>query len=128
MKKQLIPGCVLLALSLVITLGSISFLSPCVHEDGSFGTCHWAGRSCMGIGAVLGILAVMALLLRRGRRGVYLSALPACLLGILTPGTLISLCRMSSMRCRAVMQPALIILFAAAALAAAAGAICAKES
>ncbi len=128
MKKERIPALLLLVLSLVIAVGSQTFLSPCVHEDGTFGACHWAGQALLGTGAVLAALAALALCLSRARAGVYLSAVPVCALGILTPGTLISLCRMASMRCRAVMQPAMIILFSAALLCAAAGALlCAKK-
>ena len=123
MKKSLIPATVILILSLVIAIGSITFLSPCVHEDGSFGSCHWAGQALLGLGCVLGTLAALALFVKRARLGVYFSALPVCVLGILTPGMLIGLCRMSAMRCRMVMQPAMILLFSAALLCALAGAI-----
>ena len=122
MKKQVIPAIVLLILSLIIVIGSQTFLSPCVHEDGSAGPCHAAGQALLGLGCVLGVLAVFALCGKRARPGVYLSSLPVCALGILTPGTLIDLCRMRTMRCRMVMQPAMIILFAAALLCALAGA------
>jgi hypothetical protein len=123
MKKQSIPAGILLALSLVIAIGSQTFLSPCVHEDGTYGPCHWAGRTLLGLGCALGTLAILVLLIRRARFGVYISVLPLCVLGILTPGTLIDLCRMSTMRCRMVMQPAMIILFSAALAAALTGAI-----
>ena len=123
MKKQSIPAVILLALSLVITAGSQTFLSPCVHEDGAHGVCYPAGQMLLGLGCVLGVLAVLALGLRRARLGVYLGVLPLCVLGILTPGSLMELCRMSTMRCRMVMQPAMIILFSAALLCALTGAI-----
>ena len=121
MKKQIIPGCIMLVLSLVISIGSFTFLSPCVHEDGSVGACWWAGRTLLGLGCLLGVLVVLALVSGRARFGAYLSSIAVCVLGILTPGTLISLCRMSSMHCRAVMQPAMIILFSVSAIAAAIG-------
>ena len=121
MKKQMIPGCVMLVLALVISIGSLTFLSPCIHEDGSVGACWWAGRALLGLGCLLGILAVLTLVSGRARFGTYLSSIAVCILGILTPGTLISLCRMSSMHCRAVMQPAMIILFSVSALAAVIG-------
>ena len=121
MKKQIIPGAIMLAAALVIAIGSLTFLGPCVHEDGSTGACWWAGRALLGLGCLLAVLSVFALLSRRARFGVYLSGMAVCALGFLTPGTLISLCRMSSMHCRAVMQPAMMILFAVAALAALAG-------
>lgn len=123
MKKQMIPAMILLVLSLMITIGSQSFLSPCVHEDGSFGPCHWAGQTLMGLGCVVGILAILSLCVQKARLGTYMSALPVCGLGILTPGTLIDLCHMSTMRCRMVMQPAMILLFSAALLCALVGAI-----
>ena len=123
MKKQVIPAIVMLTLSLVIVIGSQTFLSPCVHEDGSSGPCQWAGQALMGLGCALGVLAAIALCVKRARPGVYLSGLPVCALGILTPGTLIDLCRMSTMRCRMVMRPAMILLFSAALLCALAGAV-----
>ena len=128
MKKQIIPGCVMLVLALVISIGSFTFLSPCVHEDGSVGACWWAGRALLGLGCLLGILAVLTIVSGRARFGTYLSSIAVCVLGILTPGTLISLCRMSSMHCRAVMQPAMIILFSVSAFAAAIGAWVNKPS
>lgn len=128
MKKQIIPGCVTLVLALVISVGSISFLGPCVHDDGTAGACHWAGRALLGDGLLLLALSALAVLLPRACFGLYTGMFLTCILGVLTPGTLVQLCRMSSMRCRAVMQPAMIILFAAAGLAAAYGAAaCARE-
>ncbi len=118
MKKQIIPGCVVLLLALVITVGSVTFLGPCVHEDGSVGACHWASRSLLGLGLLLMILSLLAVLLPGTRAGLYLGMGLTCVLGMLTPGTLIQLCKMSSMHCRAVMQPAMILLFAFAGLTA----------
>ena len=123
MNKQTIPAVLILAVSLIVIIGSQTFLAPCIHEDGTFGPCHWAGQMLLGLGCALGVLAVLAFCMPRARMGIYLSILPVCVLGILTPGTLIDLCRMSTMRCRMVMQPAMIILFSAALLCAMAGVI-----
>ena len=123
MNKQTIPAVILLAAALVTAVGSQTFLSPCVHDDGSFGPCHWAGQTLLGLGCVLGVLAVRCLCVKRARQGVYLSALPVCLMGIMTPGTLIDICHMSTMHCRMVMQPAMIILFSLALITALTGAI-----
>jgi len=128
MKKQVIPGCVLFIFALAASVGSVSFFGPCVHEDGSVGACHWAGRSLLGTGLLAAMLALLAVLFRMARLGLYLGSFLACVLGILTPGTLISLCKMSTMHCRAVMQPAMTVLFAAAALCALFGAAaCIRE-
>lgn len=111
MKKKLFSP-LIFVLALAVAVGSQTFLSPCVHEDGSFGSCHWAGQALLGVGLLLAALALLSWV----RTDVYLAILPAALLGCLTPGTLIPLCKMSAMRCRAVMQPAMILLCAVIAL------------
>ena len=112
MKKLSFPAIAILILGLVIAIGSQTFLGPCVHEDGSLGVCHWAGRMMMGVGALLAVLAALALLMPQLRSGLMLAMLPTALLGLLTPGTIISICRMDTMRCRMVMRPAMLILCA----------------
>ena len=112
MKKFSLPALVLLLLSILIAAGSVSFLGPCVHEDGSFGSCHWAGQAMLGIGLLLCLQSFAALLIwdNRIRVGIFLSCLMTAILGLVTPGTLIDLCRMSTMRCRSLMRPAMLIL------------------
>ena len=127
MNRKIVPGCIMFILSLIIAIGSTTFLRPCVHDDSSVGACWWAGKALLGLGCLLAVLSVLTILSERARFGIYLSGTAVSLLGILTPGTIISLCSMSSMRCRAVMQPAMIILFAGAGLVSLAGMFfCAK--
>ena len=121
MKKTPIPALIILVLALIAAIGSQSFLGPCVHEDGSFGACHWAGRMLLGVGGQLAVLALLALVLPRERRGLYLAMVPASLLSLMTPGTLIALCGMATMRCRMVMRPAMMILSGLALVLALAG-------
>lgn len=111
MRKSCIPAIIILALSMLAAIGSQTFLGACVHDDGSFGACHWACRAMLGEGALLAALSLMALAFKRERAGLYLAMLPASLLGLLTPGTLIALCKMPAMRCRMLTQPAMMILF-----------------
>ena len=118
MNKQRIPAIVILVLSLLIAIGSQTFLGACVHDDGSFGACHWACRALLGEGILLAALALAALAFKRERPGLYLAMLPASLLGMLTPGTLIAICKAPTMRCRMVTRPAMMILFALALVAA----------
>ena len=103
-----------LVLSAVIAAGSVSFLGACIHEDGGFGACHWAGQALFGIGLLLMAESLFALLCGDSwtRQGIYGSMLLTAILGSLIPGTLIDLCHMATMRCRALMQPAMIILCA----------------
>lgn len=122
MKKAIIPAIITLVLALVVAIGSQTFLGACVHEDGSFGACHWASRALLGVGGLLAVLALAALCVPSARLGLYIAMALTCILGILTPGTLIALCQMATMRCRALMQPATTILFALSLAASAVGA------
>ena len=112
MNKYRIPAIIVLVLSLLLAIGSQTFLGACAHDDGSFGACHWACRALLGEGILLAALALTALALKRERHGLYLAMLLASLLGMLTPGTLIAICKAPTMRCRMVTQPAMMILFA----------------
>lgn len=126
--KQFSPGAAAaLLLSAVTAAGSVSFLGPCVHEDGSFGACHWAGQAMLGIGLLLAVLSLTALLVKDGRvrAGILFAAAAAAVLGIFVPGTLINLCGMATMRCRAVMRPAMTLLCALTAASSLAGGIAA---
>lgn len=117
-KRHSLCALLVLLLSVVIAVGSVSFLGPCVHEDGSFGACHWAGRALLGTGILLTAESLFALLCRdsRMRQGAFVPMLFTACLGCLIPGTLIDLCRMATMRCRALMQPAMILLFSVSAI------------
>ena len=127
MKKNTIPALIILLLSLIAALGSQTFLGACVHEDGSFGACHWACRALLGEGVLLAVLALMALAAKRARFGLYLAMVPASLLGLLTPGVLIGLCKMPTMRCRMLTQPAMTILFGVMLVAALIGALLSRR-
>ena len=118
MTKKSIPALIVLLLSILIAVGSQTFLGACVHDDGSFGACHWACRALLGEGILLAVLALLTLALKRERPGLYLAMLPASLLGMLTPGTLIAICKAPTMRCRMVTRPAMMVLFALALVAA----------
>ena len=120
MKRFSVSSLAVLVIAAVIAAGSVSFLSPCVHEDGSFGACHWAGQAMLGIGMLLAAESLAALLVRDGRvrTGLLAAASMTALLGCLIPGTLIDLCRMATMHCRSVMQPAMILLCALACVTA----------
>ena len=123
MKKRSISALVILLLSVLLAAGSVSFLGPCVHEDGSVGVCHWAGNALCGIGVLLSVQSAAALICREGRTrlGLLLAVLMTAVLGFLIPGTMIGLCGMATMRCRALMQPAARILCGLIAVTALAG-------
>lgn len=107
-KAQPIIGIVLTVLSLVLLVGVNTFAGPCgVHDDGSVSSCFWAARAVTGEAIVCAVLALVRIFERDEgeRRGLSL----ACgLLGALiasTPGALINLCMMQTMRCHTIMNP-----------------------
>ena len=100
---------VLLLLSAVLLIGVLTVFAPCSpKEDGSWMTCHWAGRIIAGIAGAMVVLELLhALLPNAGiRQGLDLGALILTALAILIPGRLIDLCMMNTMRCHTAMAPA----------------------
>lgn len=111
MKKRFPEVILLFVLSLVLAIGSQTFLHPCVHEDGSPAPCGGVGTGLLltGIGcALLGFL----LLIRVPKMRTVLYALACCagVITILIPGTFLPVCGMDSMRCRMVTRPAALVL------------------
>ena len=122
-RMEVLPA-LLVLLSALLTVGVLTFLGPCVHEDGSRGTCHWAGRACAVTGGVLCAMSLLALVIRRPsvRAGLYLGMVPAALAAAVLPGGVIPLCMMATMRCQSVMKPAMLLTGILIALLAAAAA------
>ena len=111
-KSARILDVVLFALCAVYFVGTMTFLRPCAaHEDGSWMTCHWAGQALTGVACLMAVLSCVKLALNRAgvKLGIAVSMVPAALLAIGVPGTLIHLCVMDTMRCRAVMRPGAIV-------------------
>ena len=110
-------------LAVLTAVFSRTFLGPCVHDDGSFGACHWAGQALFGTALLTAVQSLAGLLARTEgmKKGLFLAAALTSVLGILIPGTLIDLCGMASMRCRALMRPSMTILFVLLLILSAAG-------
>ena len=123
--KKYLSAVLLLVFAAVIAVGSVTVLGPCVHADGSEAPCSRAGRGILIAGCVLAVLALLILIFRAPAARIILFFLSLCVsaAGILLPGTILPLCRMDTMHCRAVMQPAMIILFAAALIVSVVGII-----
>ena len=117
MKKSLF-AILVLVLAALIAVGSVTVIGPCVHADGSAAACTGTGRAILIDGCVMAALALLALLIRKPgiRIILFAAAFCAAVVSILLPGTLMPLCKMDTMHCRAVMQPAVMILSGAAAI------------
>ena len=114
---------ILLVLAVIIAVGSVTVLGPCVHEDGSEAPCTGTGRAILADGILLAVLSVFLLFIKapKMRLILFMITAVAALAGILMPGTLLPVCKMDTMHCRMVMQPAIIILFVLALLTSACG-------
>ena len=114
---------IILVLALLSAIGVRTFMSPCVHDDGSFGSCHWAGQALFGLSLLIATQSVIALVWKdlALRQGLYLAMALTAALGLLIPGILIKLCSMADMRCRMIMRPAVMILYFLILVSAAAG-------
>ena len=129
MKKHSVWPVVIVVLAVIGAIGSMTFFGPCVHEDGSFGACHWAGQAVTGIAALLLVISLVRLLFPDAgvRMGLSAAMIPTAVLGALMPGVLIGLCMMDNMRCHSVMRPFTVIMSVLEILAAVLDMICLKR-
>ena len=91
----------------LLVVGMLTFAGPCVHEDGSVGTCVWAHRSTLGAAVVCLVLSLVRVFERSEgeRRGLDVGmALTATLVAI-TPDIVVGLCPDLAMQCHQVMAP-----------------------
>ena len=97
-----------LIVSAVFLIGMLTFLKPCgPKEDGTFMSCHYAGTALIILAAGMLIISLVGIFLKSSAAKAAASVLQIVLsvLTLIIPGTVIGLCMMPEMRCRAVMRP-----------------------
>lgn len=106
------------ALSLIFLVGILTLFQPCgPREDGSWMSCHWAGRAVAGVAGAMLLLSVLRLFVGpEAKRGLDLALMVLSLLAALIPGRLIGLCMMHDMRCHMLTAPFTAVLSALTAL------------
>ena len=113
---------VIAGLSLAIALAPKTVFHTCgVKPDGSWMLCHWTGEAVVGAGVVLTCLAGVRFFASPSmKQGIDISMLLLTVLTALFPGHLLPLCKMATMPCHVLFQPAVIFIavFLALALAA----------
>ena len=122
-KSNKVTGIVLLALVLLLAVGTATVFGPCgAKEDGTFMTCHWAGRAVTGVAIVLAVIAAARLLVRDAgvQAGLSAAAIPAAVLVALIPGRLIAICGGVTMKCHTGLQYVSLVLGVLIAVVAAA--------
>ena len=102
----------LLILGAVFLVGVLTVFRPCAAmDDGSWMTCHWAGRAATGVaGAMLVLAAIHLIGGAKFRTGLDIALIVLSALAVCIPGRLIGLCMMPDMRCRRIMTPCVIVL------------------
>ena len=113
-----ITGIIRLLFALLIVIGSLSFLGPCVHTDGSQAPCVSSSHWQIILGSVMVALSLVYLWCgnKNLRKWLAISLTLIAIVTALVPGTLVSLCMMNSMRCNAIMKPSIQLISAFVAL------------
>ncbi|MBO4291995.1 MAG: DUF4418 family protein [Lachnospiraceae bacterium] len=111
MKKIKLTSVILTLLGVLLAVGVITFFSACPVGEKAM-ICHYAQQAVLGIGIVEALLGLVHLLVNQAqiRVGLDVGILLDGILAVLVPGTLIRLCKMESMRCQAIMKPAVWIV------------------
>ena len=99
-------------LSVLLTVGVLTFAGPCIHEDGTHGACFAASQAILASAFVALVASVVGVVLGNARvRGILsFVAGGAGLFAAASPGLLFPLCMMQTMRCWAIMRPFALIV------------------
>ncbi|WP_051227042.1 DUF4418 family protein [Butyrivibrio sp. MC2013] len=101
-------------LPLVLSLGTATVFKACGPMDnGMWMHCHGAQNTVVVVGIITAAIIALSAVVKDLRLivSMKLSAIALSLAVTLVPGVIISLCKMNTMRCHAVMRP-FVILFA----------------
>ncbi len=108
-----------LILSVVLAAGVKLWFHACAaKEDGTWMHCHTAEKAVCISGAVLAVLLLAELYVKRGSVRCLLGVLCAACAAVTAfiPNTIVKMCMMTDMRCHSTMKPAVILLSLAIAL------------
>lgn len=111
-------GVAMMAVSVLLGVGVLTFAGPCIHDDGTVGACVSSAQGIMGAAVMLVGIALVELLVPHPLvRGICAAlALALGLFALFAPGNALPLCMMQTMPCRAVMQPFAMVCGAAIVL------------
>ena len=101
-----LKGCPAALPGLLLAVGVKTFLSPCVHTDGTASACAGAGNALFIAGLALTVLALVRAFLPGKAKAAADAALLLASASVLLINGLMKTCMMASMLCNAVMKPA----------------------
>ena len=105
---NMISAICLLIAGLILAAGTQFVFHACgIHDDGSYGRCHYAQLVTACIGLLMAVGALCSLLLKTREVTRAVSAITACeaILTLLIPAKVIPLCMMATMHCLTMMKP-----------------------
>lgn len=111
MKNKLFASLPNIVLGALTAIAPQTFAHACGAHDGMMPACHYSQQAVTGIGVVILVLGVVALLVEpKVRVGLNIAAIADTLLLFAVPTMLIGICKGAMMHCRMVMLPTLIVL------------------
>ena len=111
-KKINMTDILLLVMSAALCIGVKLVFHACgMKEDGSWMNCHWAEQAVFAVSIGLTVTGCLRIFLdRQAKAGTALAMSVISGMTALIPGVFVRFCMMDTMRCHAVMRPAVIIL------------------
>lgn len=103
-----------LILSLILAIGSFTVFAACPLSEEHVMACHYAQLAVTTLGVILVVQSLAAVIIsnEKVKLGITLAQIPTAAAVFLVPGTIFSLCMMSSMRCISIFQPAVKVISA----------------
>lgn len=103
-----------LVLSLILAIGSFTVFAACPLSEEHVMACHYAQLAVTTLGVILVVQSLAAVIIsnEKVKLGITLAQIPIAVAVFLVPGTIFSLCMMSSMRCISIFQPAVRVISA----------------
>ena len=114
--KKLLCAALCVLPGLILAVGVKTIFGPCVHADGSISACAGCGEEVFHAGLLMIVLALAWTVIPKGKRfAVDMVSLLVSICAALLP-FLMKTCMMQTMRCNAVMRPAVLLIAAAGAI------------
>lgn len=109
-------------MSFLLAVGTMTVFRACsAKDDGTWMHCHTAQNAAAAGGFLLCILFVICIFVHASgaRAALYAVGIVGAAIVFMIPGSIVSMCMMSTMRCYAVMQPYVRVMSALTIVAAA---------
>lgn len=112
MKHRIMPIIsTILSISLLIGIKTI-FKTCGMKDDGTWMLCHWTEQTILIEAIIMSAISITSIITNKSKIsiGLSISMIVTSILTLLTPGTLMPLCKMPMMECHIITQPSTIII------------------